>query len=63
MEGVEEDIFEIENIARTALVITKTLQGLDVPYIKDDMAESGADKDDLCRTLVSILLQGLRKRI
>lgn len=62
-EGVEEGIFEIENIARTAFVITKTLQGLDVPYIKDDMAESGADKDDLCRTLVSILLQGLRKRV
>ncbi len=62
-EGVEEGIFEIENIGRTALVITKTLQGLDVPYIKDDMAESGADKDDLCSTLVAILLQGLRKRV
>lgn len=61
-EGVDEGIFEIDNIARTALVITKTLQGLDVPYIKDDMAESGADKDDLCRTLVNLLMQGLRKR-
>lgn len=61
-EGVDEGIFEIDNIARTALVITKTLQGLDVPYIKDDMAESGADKDDLCRTLVNLLMQGLRRR-
>lgn len=61
-EGVTEGIFEIDNIARTALVITKTIQGLDVPYIRDDLSEIGVDKDDLSSSLVSILLMGLRKR-
>lgn len=61
-EGVDEGLFEIDNIGQTALVLTKTLQGLDVPYIKDDMAESGADKDHLARTLVRLLMMGLRKR-
>lgn len=61
-EGVEENIFEIENIPRTALVITKTIQGLDVPYIRDDISDTGVDKDALCKTFISILLTGLRKR-
>ena len=61
-EGVTEGIFEIDNIPRTALVITKTIQGLDVPYIRDDLSEIGVDKDELSKSFVSILLQGLRKR-
>ena len=61
-EGVAENIFEIDNIARTSLVITKTIQGLDVPYIRDDISDTGVDKDQLCNTFVSILLSGLRKR-
>lgn len=61
-QGVAEGLFAVDNIARTALVITKTIQGLDVPYIRDDIAETGVDKDQLCKTFVSILLTGLRKR-
>ncbi len=61
-EGVTEGIFEIDNIPRTALIITKTIQGLDVPYIRDDLSEIGVDKDELAKSFVSILLSGLRKR-
>lgn len=61
-EGIAEGLFEIDNVARTSLVITKTIQGLDVPYIRDDISETGVDKDELCSTFVSILLSGLRKR-
>ena len=61
-EGVAEGIFEIDNIPRTALVITKTIQGLDVPYIRDDLSEIGVDKDELSKSFVSMLLSGLRKR-
>lgn len=61
-QGVSEGLFAIDNIARTALVITKTIQGLDVPYIRDDISDTGVDKEQLCKTFVSILLMGLRKR-
>ncbi len=61
-EGVAEGIFEIDNIPRTALIITKTIQGLDVPYIRDDLSEIGVDKDELAKSFVTILLSGLRKR-
>lgn len=61
-EGVSENIFEIDNIPRTALIIIKTIQGLDVPYIRDDLSEIGVDKDELSHSFVSILLSGLRKR-
>ncbi len=61
-EGVTEGIFEIDNIPRTALIITKTIQGLDVPYIRDDLSEIGVDKDELAKSFVTILLSGLRKR-
>ena len=61
-EGVAEGIFEIDDIPRTALIITKTIQGLDVPYIRDDLSEIGVDKDQLSRSFVSMLLSGLLKR-
>ena len=61
-EGVAENIFDIDNVPRTALVITKTIQGLDVPYIRDDISEIGVDKDQLADSVVSILLSGLMKR-
>lgn len=61
-EGVDEGLFEIPDIRRTALVITHTVQGLDVPYIRDSLAESNVDKAGLRKTLVDLLLSGLLKR-
>ncbi|MDE6193272.1 MAG: TetR family transcriptional regulator [Muribaculaceae bacterium] len=61
-EGVAEGLFEIESIPRTALIITKTIQGLDVPYIRDDLSEIGVDKDELSKSIVSIMLSGILKR-
>lgn len=61
-EGVAEGLFEIESIPRTALIITKTIQGLDVPYIRDDLSEIGLDKDELSKSIVSIMLSGILKR-
>lgn len=61
-EGVTEGIFEIDSIPRTALIITKTIQGLDVPYIRDDLSEIGVEKDELSKSFVSIMLTGLMKR-
>lgn len=61
-EGVSEGLFDIDNVARTSLVIIKTIQGLDVPYIRDDISETGVDKEQLCSTFVSIVLSGLRTR-
>jgi len=61
-EGVAENIFEIENIPRMAMVITKTIQGLDVPYIREDISETGVDKDELAKIVISILLNGLKRR-
>lgn len=57
-----ENIFEIENIPRMAMVITKTIQGLDVPYIREDISETGVDKDELANIFSSIMLNGLKKR-
>ncbi|MCM1490269.1 MAG: TetR family transcriptional regulator [Muribaculum sp.] len=61
-EGVAEGIFHIENIPRMAMVITKTIQGLDVPYIREDISETGVDKYELSKIFSSILLNGLKKR-
>lgn len=61
-EGVAEGIFDIENIPRMSMVITKTIQGLDVPYIREDISETGVDKDELSKIISGILLNGLKKR-
>lgn len=62
IEGVEEGLFDIQDIPRTSVVITQTIQGLDVPYIRDNLTESNVDKQDLKRTLVNLLLSGLAVR-
>ena len=40
-QGVDEGVFRIKHVDKTAMVMLLSLQGLDVPYIRDNFAELG----------------------
>ena len=58
-EGVETGVFKIENTDKAAAIITQIIQGLDVPYIRDNLSESGIDKTHLKQYLSEMLLYGI----
>lgn len=61
-QGVEEGEFDIDDISRRALIITNAIQGLDVAYIRDTMADKGIDRQLMVRYLTSLILNGIIKK-
>ncbi|MBD5203973.1 MAG: TetR/AcrR family transcriptional regulator [Bacteroidales bacterium] len=60
-EGVAQGDFRIADTSRTAVVIIHAIHGLDVPYIRDNLADQGIDKETLRTLISSILLDGIKK--
>lgn len=61
-EGVECGEFNVPDLHKWAVLIDNALHGLDVPYIRDSLAEDGVPKDLLCSQLAQIILNGLISR-
>lgn len=59
-EGVEAGDFDISDTSRTAVIIIHAIHGLDVPYIRDNLADQGIDKEMLRNYISSILLNGIK---
>ena len=59
-EGVEQGVFRITNLNQWAVIITQTIQGLDVPYIRDNLSEEGINKDMLKQYLSDLILNGIK---
>ena len=58
-EGVSQGIFKIKHVEQTAMVMILSLQGLDVPYIRDDFAELGIERLKLREYLQDFILNGI----
>ena len=61
-EGVASGEFEIADVTRTAVLITHTIQGLDVTYIQESLADNGLEKEKLANNFTQILLFGIAKK-
>lgn len=61
-EGVEQDIFAIEDIRDTAYVITLACGGMDVFYIRDSLREQGLDKFRLTHCVCDVIINGIKKK-
>ena len=62
-EGVDNGDFNIADTHQSATVIVHALHGLDVPYIRDNLADRGFHKSEVTETLAKIITDGLRTRI
>ncbi len=58
-EGVEKKEFEVPDIPATAIIIIHTIQGLDVTYIRDSLADKGIDQETLAESFSRMLLHGI----
>lgn len=61
-EGVATGDFEITDLTHYAVIITQALQGLDVPYIRDNLSDRGIDKAMLKDYMTNLLLNGIKRR-
>lgn len=61
-EGVEQGVFDIPNLNHMSVIVTQAIQGLDVPYIRDNLLDVGIDKELLKSYVADLILNGIKKR-
>lgn len=61
-EGDALGVFHVRDVKTTAMIITQAIHGLDVPYIRDALADKGLDKENLAKYFTEVLLKGLLSR-
>lgn len=59
-EGIEEGVFHINDLDGAALVITHTLHGLDVPYVRDNISKEGVTQEQLKKYITHLILFGIK---
>jgi AcrR family transcriptional regulator len=59
-EGVEQGVFRVRHVDQTAMVMLLSLQGLDVPYIRDNFADLGIEKLKLREYIKDFILYGIK---
>ena len=62
-QGIESGQFADSNPEHTATVIVHCIHGLDVPYIRDNLAEHGLEQTTVMRSVTEIILNGIRRRL
>ena len=60
-EGVDQGMFRIKHVDKTAMMMLLCLQGLDVPYIRDNFQELGIEKNKLRDYLYDFILYGIKQ--
>lgn len=60
-EGVDKGVFRIKHVDKTAMVMLLCMQGLDVPYIRDNFSELGIEKNKLRDYLYDFILYGIKQ--
>lgn len=61
-EGVALGEFDIPDIKETAILITHSIGGFDVSYIRNSLKEYGIDKTEMADHIADLLLKGLLDR-
>ncbi|MCH5230585.1 MAG: TetR/AcrR family transcriptional regulator [Muribaculaceae bacterium] len=59
-EGAKKGVFHIRDIDAASLVITHTLHGLDVPYVRDNISKEGVTQEQLKTYITRLILYGIQ---
>ena len=62
LEGVNQGVFHIRHVEQTAMVMLLSLQGLDVPYIRDKFSELGIEKLKLREYIEAFIMNGIKNK-
>lgn len=61
-EGVEQGVFQVDDLHRQAIVIDNALHGLDVAYIRDELFQDGISREQLVEDVAQVVLCGIMHR-
>jgi len=61
-EGVAQGVFDVKDVRHSAIIIINAINGLDVPYIRDSLADEGIDKTMLKDYISALILDGIKSR-
>ena len=61
-EGVALGVFNIPDIKEWAIIITNSIHGFDVPYIRNSLAEYGIDKTEMPQMIADLIINGVKVR-
>ncbi|MDE7381212.1 MAG: TetR/AcrR family transcriptional regulator [Muribaculaceae bacterium] len=59
-EGVEKGVFRVPHLHQWAIIIDNAIHGLDVPFIRNNLAEEGIDKEMLKDYMATLILNSVR---
>lgn len=59
-QGQDENVFNIDDIPARAVIITHAMQGLDVPYIRDSLADREISKATMVKYVADLILNGIK---
>ena len=62
LEGVNQGVFHIRHVEQTAMVMLLSLQGLDVPHIRDNFSELGIEKLKLREYIEAFIMNGIKNK-
>lgn len=62
IEGVRKGDFTVPDINRFSVIVTQTIQGLDIPYIRDNLSEEGIDKNMLKEEISNLIINSIKNR-
>lgn len=62
LEGVNQGVFHIRHVEQTAMVMLLSLQGLDVPYIRDNFSELGIERLKLREYIEAFIMNGIKNK-
>ena len=62
LEGVNQGVFHIRHVEQTAMVMLLSLQGLDVPYIRDNFSELGIENLKLREYIEAFIMNGIKNK-
>jgi AcrR family transcriptional regulator len=60
-EGIEQSIFDISNVTRTALILQNIMKGLEIPYIRGKINGFSPSDSSEENSIISLLFNGIKK--
>ena len=61
-EGIQQDIFEIADTYKMAIVLHHAFKGLEVPYIRGVLKESSSIDKEISDSIIKLLFHGIKKK-
>lgn len=59
-EGKDAGDFNMDNVKDSAIVITNMIHGMDVPYIRNTLAQYGIGKEKIVSMVTGLIFNGIR---